>query len=140
MQPKLLALSGPLGKSEYRLVAPLSIGRNSSNSICVEDSAVSPVHCRIASQNDQVLLTDLDSASGTFVNGIPVKERLLTPGDQIAIGSSLFLFQIEESAPSPSNAVQFDETSSASGLEQQLRHDELVYAQFARSNHSSGNS
>jgi len=73
------------------------------------------------------LLTDLDSASGTFVNGIPVKERLLTPGDQIAIGSSLFLFQIEESAPSPSNAVQFDETSSASGLEQQLRHDELVY-------------
>ena len=127
MQPKLLALSGPLGKSEFRLVAPLSIGRNSSNSICVEDSAVSPVHCRIASQNDQVLLTDLDSASGTFVNGIPVKERLLTPGDQIAIGSSLFLFQIEESAPSPSNAVQFDETSSASGLEQQLRHDELVY-------------
>jgi len=73
------------------------------------------------------LLTDLDSASGTFVNGIPVKERLLTPGDQIAIGSSLFLFQIEDSAPSPSNAVQFDETSSASGLEQQLRHDELVY-------------
>ena len=127
MQPKLLALTGPLGKSEFRLLAPLSIGRDTSNSICVEDSAVSPVHCRIARENEQVLLTDLDSATGTFVNGIPVKERLLAPGDQIAIGSSLFLFQMEASAPGPTNAVQFDETSSASGLEQQLRHDELVY-------------
>ena len=127
MQPRLLALSGPLGKSEFRLVAPLSIGRDASNTICVEDSAVSPRHCRLARHNEQVLLTDLESASGTFVNGIPVKERLLTSGDQIAVGGSLFLFQMEGSAPSPTNAVQFDDTSSASGLEQQLRHDELVY-------------
>lgn len=127
MQPKLLALSGPLGKSEFRVLAPLSIGRAASNSICVEDSAVSPLHCRIACQDERFLLTDLDSASGTFVNGIPVKQRLLAPGDQIAIGGSLFLFQVEASASGPTNPVQFDETSSASGREQQLRHDELVY-------------
>jgi Nif-specific regulatory protein len=127
VQPKLLALSGPLDKSEFRFVAPFSIGRDASNSICVEDPAVSPVHCRIDRLDDQVLLTDLDSASGTFVNGIPVKQRRLTSGDQIAIGGSLFLFQLEGSAAGPTNPVQFDETSSASGLEQQLRHDELVY-------------
>jgi transcriptional regulator with GAF, ATPase, and Fis domain len=127
VQPKLLALSGPLGKSEFRLFSPLSIGRDASNSIRVEDSSVSPLHCHIVSQDERFLLTDLDSASGTFVNGIPVKQRLLTPGDQIAIGSSLFLFQMEEPATGPTNPVQFDDTTSASGQEQHLRHDELLY-------------
>jgi transcriptional regulator with GAF, ATPase, and Fis domain len=127
VQPKLLALSGPLGKSEFRLFSPLSIGRDASNSIRVEDSSVSPLHCHIVSQDERFLLTDLDSASGTFVNGIPVKQRLLTPGDQIAIGSSLFLFQMEAPAAGPTNPVQFDDTTSASGQEQHLRHDELLY-------------
>jgi transcriptional regulator with GAF, ATPase, and Fis domain len=127
VQPKLLALSGPLGKSEFRVFSPLSIGRDASNSIRVEDSSVSPLHCHIVSQDERFLLTDLDSASGTFVNGIPVKQRLLTPGDQIAIGSSLFLFQMEASATGPTNPVQFDDTTSASGQEQHLRHDELLY-------------
>jgi transcriptional regulator with GAF, ATPase, and Fis domain len=127
VQPKLLALSGPLGKSEFRLFAPLSIGRDASNSICVEDPAMSPLHCHIARQDERFLLTDLDSASGTFVNGIPVKQRLLAPGDQIAIGSSLFLFQMDASAGGPTNPVRFDDSSSASSVEKELRHDEVVY-------------
>jgi len=127
LQPKLVALSGPLGKSEFRFSAPLSIGRDVSNAICVDDPAVSPLHCKIARQNETFLLTDLDTTSGTFVNGIPVKQRLLTPGDQIGIGGSLFLFQMEGAAAAAISAVQLDDTSSASGQEQQLRHDELVY-------------
>jgi len=127
VQPKLLALSGPLGKSEFRLSVPLSIGRDASNAICIEDSAVAPLHCQILRQDERFLLTDLDTASGTFVNGIPVKQRLLTPGDQIAIGSSLFIFQMEGAAAAAISRVQLDDTSSASGQEQQLRHDELLY-------------
>jgi transcriptional regulator with GAF, ATPase, and Fis domain len=126
--PKLLALSGPLGKSEFRFSALLSIGRDASNAICVEDAAVSGCHCHIARQDQRFLLTDLDTASGTFVNGIPVKERFLTSGDQIAVGSSLFLFQMESSAAGAPSPVKFDDAPSASsGHEQQLRHDELVY-------------
>src|SRR6266478_408551 len=106
MQPKLLSLSGPLGKSEFRFSAPVSIGRDSSNPICIDDPAVSPLHCKIARQNDDFLLTDQDTASGTFVNGIPVKQRAMA------------------AAISP---VQLDDTSPASGQEQQLRHDELLY-------------
>jgi Nif-specific regulatory protein len=127
VQPKLVALSGPLGKSEFRFSAPLSIGRDADNPICIEDLAVSPRHCQIALQNESFLLTDLDTASGTFVNGIPVKQRVLTPGDQIAVGNSLFLFQVEGAAAQAISPVQLDDTSSASGQEQQLRHDELLY-------------
>jgi Nif-specific regulatory protein len=69
----------------------------------------------------------LDTPSGTFVNGIPVKQRLLTPGDQIAIGDSLFLFQMDGVAAAATSEVQLDDTSPTSAHEQQLRHDELLY-------------
>jgi transcriptional regulator with GAF, ATPase, and Fis domain len=127
VQPRLVALSGPLGKAEFRFSAPLSIGRDTSNAICIEDPAVSPLHCHIARQDENFLLTDLDTTSGTFVNGIPVKQRLLTPGDQIAIGGSLFRFQMEGAIATAISPVQLDDTSAASGHEQQLRHDELLY-------------
>ena len=127
MQPKLVALSGPLGTSEFRFSAPLSIGRDTSNAICIEDPAISPFHCHVVRQNETFLLTDLDTVSGTFVNGIPVKQRLLIPGDQIAVGSSIFLFQMEGTVGTAISPVQLDDTSSATGHEQQLRHDELLY-------------
>ena len=127
MQPKLVALSGPLGKSEFRFSVPLSIGRDGSNGICIEDPAISGHHCHVVRREEGLLLTDLDTASGTFVNGIPVKQRLLAPGDQIAIGSSLFLFQVEGNVANAISPVQLDDTFVASGHEQQLRRDELLY-------------
>ncbi len=127
MQPKLAVLSGPLLKSEFPVAAVLSIGRNSSNSICLEDTTVSPVHCRISCDNERSLLVDLDSDSGTFVNGIPVKQRVLAPGDQIAIGSSLFIFEVERTPAPARSAVQLDEDPATGTQVQQLRKDELVY-------------
>jgi transcriptional regulator with GAF, ATPase, and Fis domain len=69
----------------------------------------------------------MDSDSGTFVNGIPVKQRVLAPGDQIAIGTSLFLFEVERSPAPARSAVQLDENSAAGAQVEQLRHDELLY-------------
>jgi Nif-specific regulatory protein len=127
VQLKLIALSGPLGTSEFHFSAPLSIGRDTSNAICIEDPAVSPFHCQIIRQNESFLLIDLDTASGTLVNAIPVKQRLLSPGDQIAVGSSLLLFQVEGAVANTIRPVQLDDTSSDASHEQQLRHDELLY-------------
>lgn len=61
------------------------------------------------------------------MNGIPVKERILSDGDQIAVGGSLFLFRLESGAAQTLNAVQLDDSSSSVSQEQQLRQDELVY-------------
>jgi transcriptional regulator with GAF, ATPase, and Fis domain len=116
-----------LGKSEFPLVRLLSIGRDSSNSICLGDLTVSPNHCRITPDNGRFLLTDLDSTSGTFVNGIPVKERVLAPGDHIAVGNSVFLFQVEGSPAAANSPVELDEDPAVGGQVQQLRHDELLY-------------
>src|SRR6202521_1897028 len=127
VRPTLAGLGGSLRRCASPVAGSLSIGRNLSNSICLEDASVSPSHCRITSDNGRFLLTDMDSDSGTFVNGIPVKQRVLAPGDQIAIGTSLFLFEVERSPALARSAVQLDENSAAGAQVEQLRHDELLY-------------
>jgi transcriptional regulator with GAF, ATPase, and Fis domain len=127
VQPKLAALSGPVRKSQFSVGGFLSIGRDTSNSICLEDASVSPKHCVIRCEKESFLLTDLGSGSGTFVNGIPVKQRELALGDQIAIGGSLFLFEGEQSPAPARSAVQLDEDSAAGAQVHQLRNDELLY-------------
>ena len=126
MQAKLSALSGSLGKSDFPLAELLSIGRDASNPICIADPAVSPRHCQIAREQQSFILTDLDSESGTFINGIPVKQRVLASGDQIAVGNSLFVFHVEPSSAA-SSPVELDDSTLAGGHEHQLRRDDLLY-------------
>jgi len=93
----------------------LSIGAAASNPICLEALCrVLPATGRITRDDGRYLLTDLDSTSGTFVNGIPVKQRILSPGDQIGVGSSLFLFEVEESPLTASSPVQLDDNFAVS--------------------------
>jgi transcriptional regulator with GAF, ATPase, and Fis domain len=103
---KLLAISGPLRKSEFPLCARLAIGTDARNTIRLEDSTVSPQHCVIESHDGKVVLTDLESHFGTFVNGIPVKDRELKSGDQIAVGNSVFLLETEKLHSTASSPVQ----------------------------------
>src|SRR5271154_6101309 len=108
MQAKLVAMNGPLRKSEFPISGELSVGREEDNTIRLEDPWVSARHCTIAEQNGRFILQDLESHAGTFVNGIPVMQRELTGGDEVAIGNSLFLFQLEKSLDLPRNEVRMD--------------------------------
>jgi Nif-specific regulatory protein len=85
------------------------MGRDAGNDILIEDPAVSPHHCRIGLQDGRIILSDLDSHSGTFVNGIPVKQRELKPGDEVAIGDSVFVLEALESTSAESSLVQLCE-------------------------------
>ena len=84
----------------------MAIGTDARNTIRLEDSTVSPQHCVIESHDGKVVLTDLESHFGTFVNGIPVKDRELKSGDQIAVGNSVFLYEIEKLHSAASSPVQ----------------------------------
>jgi len=93
MNPALLAIAGPLTGTTFDLVEDeIPIGRHPSNRLCIPSTWVSRRHCRMTREGDQYTITDLDSSHGTFVNGVPVKERVLEHGDRIAISDSLFLF------------------------------------------------
>ena len=94
MHPSLLVIAGPLIKdASYALDSgELAIGRDLACDICLTGKWVSRRHCSLQKGNGSVTIRDLDSRNGTFVNGVPVKERLLQHGDVIAIGDSYFRF------------------------------------------------
>jgi pSer/pThr/pTyr-binding forkhead associated (FHA) protein len=71
---------------------PLVIGRKRGDLI-IDDPLVSSTHAQIIERNDSYVLQDLGSTNGTLVDGRLVRESVLRPGSEIAIGSTrLVLF------------------------------------------------
>jgi HD-GYP domain-containing protein (c-di-GMP phosphodiesterase class II) len=74
----------------YALVegARLTIGRVKDCDVQLDDHAVSRRHCTIEARGADLLLTDLDSANGTFVNDRIVRNVKVKPGDRIRVGGT----------------------------------------------------
>lgn len=84
--PELEALAGPLKGSSFPLSDPeISIGREPSNLLAILDASVSRRHCLISHDANQFKIQDLNSRNSTFVNGVPVTEKVLASGDEIKI-------------------------------------------------------
>jgi transcriptional regulator with GAF, ATPase, and Fis domain len=126
LAPKLLAISGPLRNSAFPLGAQVAIGRDAGNTIRLEDSAVSPQHCVIESHDGNAILIDLESRFGTFVNGIPVKDRELKSGDQIAVGNSVFLVETERPHSLATSPMQISAQEALNLKVLQFRPHELL--------------
>jgi hypothetical protein len=74
--------------------ALISIGRASDNDVIVDDGLVSRHHCQLKLQHGAYSFADLGSRNGSWVNGQPVNEVALGPGDLIRIGSTEIEFQV----------------------------------------------
>ena len=125
--PKLIALTGPTAGHVVELQADaMSAGREPENDIVLETQYVSRQHCRFEKTDDCFRVVDLDSHNGTSVNGIPVKERLLAPGDRISLGGASFLF-VDPSAPPAATELELEDAPLPSGATVQLRAEDAVY-------------
>jgi pSer/pThr/pTyr-binding forkhead associated (FHA) protein len=104
MNPRIVAISGPLKGSVFPITeAGLIIGRKyPENDVTLEhDDMVSRRHCRLQLRGGRVLVSDMDSRNGTFVNGSAVLEKVLEHGDRLKVGFSTFIyFDNEEAADS----------------------------------------
>jgi len=78
------------------LPVPVTIGREEGNILRLNDERVSRFHAKVQFDNDDVILTDLDSTNGTRINGNPVQIRRLRPGDRVGIGRSILMFGSNE--------------------------------------------
>lgn len=65
-----------------------TLGRDVSCQIRINDFLVSRRHCSLASTSNGILLTDLDSANGTYVNGRRVAKIWLEEGDLVTVGNT----------------------------------------------------
>ena len=94
----LTALQGPDKGRRFEVPddEPQMIGR-SSESLPLTDQTISRRHAELTPDDGRWYIRDLNSANGTFVNGVRVAgRRMLQPGDQIRIGTTLLVFGSDE--------------------------------------------
>lgn len=72
---------------------PVVIGRLSTCDIPLGDPQVSRRHAEVRRDAEGFSVVDLGSTNGTVVNGAPVRERRLTDGDELRIGSITIRFE-----------------------------------------------
>ena len=88
--PKLI-LTGVHGETPvtFPLVrGEILIGRLDSVDLVLEDRAVSRVHAKIVHEAGRCVIVDLESSTGTLVNGVEITRHVLAPGDVIEIASA----------------------------------------------------
>lgn len=71
------------------------IGRDESCRLRVPVPSVSRRHCEVAVEDDEVVVRDLGSSNGTFVNGQRVKQAEVVPGDLLTVGPVVFVVRVD---------------------------------------------
>lgn len=79
----LRGVGGRYHGRSFTLERPRLVGRSADADIRIDDPAFADRHARIDLSGDTILLRDLGSAEGSLVNGQPVRDAVLRPGDQI---------------------------------------------------------
>jgi ABC-2 type transport system ATP-binding protein len=98
--PSLAVRKGPLAGKQVQVENNLVIGREGD--LVIADPEISRRHCVIRVVDGSLVLDDLQSLNGTWVNGKRIElPTLLAPGDTIALGTS----GIEVESPRPASAV-----------------------------------
>lgn len=89
----LIVLQGMQVGQQFALQhLPARIGRGPTLNINLEhDLNVSRQHAEIYEWNGMLRIRDLGSTHGTQINGIPINDQALTPGDQVAVGGTVLL-------------------------------------------------
>ncbi len=98
---RLVMNVGPNPGKVYELTMDsMSIGREASNDIVVQDAELSRNHSRISRRGGTYVLEDLGSTNGTFVNRQRLTSpRNLAPGDEVGFGENVLMtFQGEGAA------------------------------------------
>ena len=91
----LISLAGP-GKGARFLLNEVTIGRDSSSEIFLDDVTVSRKHCRILRSKSAIgtifEIEDLSSLNGTYVNAVSKVKTSLNHGDEVQVGKYRLTF------------------------------------------------
>jgi predicted component of type VI protein secretion system len=102
MEVKLVVERGPARTRVVRLRNPVTtLGRQKSCGLRIPSGTVSRRHCVLRFQNDLLVVEDLRSANGTFLNGLRVtRPEVVRPGDRLEVGPLVFLveYQLSQAA------------------------------------------
>lgn len=97
----------PLARGTY------SIGRTAAD-IRIDDPELSRTHARLTVTNETVLLTDLDSANGVWVDGDRTGQAVITTSSDVLIGASRCALVLADTPQPAINAVDLSEPCEVS--------------------------
>ena len=92
-QFRFVMRSGPAVGKVYPLeLQEISIGRDNTNTVAINDAEVSRRHARMELRGTAYVIQDLGSTNGTFVNGTRVSGmQVLNSGDTVSFGEGIVL-------------------------------------------------
>jgi two-component system NtrC family sensor kinase len=100
-----LPLTEPALTGETAAAVAVGIGRETGNLVQIEDHEVSRRHAEIRQEGGQLLLVDLGSSNGTFVDDQRVERSVLRGGERIQLGRTVLLFRSVAADPSDAAGV-----------------------------------
>ena len=80
---------------------PVTIGRAPDNDVHIDNLAVSDHHARLYAEGDRLVLEDLTSLNGTYVNDARIERTTLRDGDTIQIGKHQLQLDAAQDAAAP---------------------------------------
>jgi hypothetical protein len=112
MAKLVLSRSGTIVHQCFLDEERVSIGREASNHVVIDDPAVSREHAAIFQAGNDHVLSDLHTEHGTFVNGTRVERYILQHGDVVEFG----VFNLRYLNPRASAESDLDRTMLIPGL------------------------
>ena len=77
------------------------LGRSDATDHQINDPTVSSFHCEIDLRDGAMVVKDLGSTNGTFINSIPVQQSVLQPGQSLRLGSVEMIYSPQQPASAP---------------------------------------
>jgi hypothetical protein len=97
---KLQVLNGSLAGQTYELkVDKTTVGRVEDNALQLAEPSISSHHCEILLRGDDVVIRDLNSTNGSYINGEKVTEAVLKPGQTLRLGQ--IDIRLDDGSPLP---------------------------------------
>jgi pSer/pThr/pTyr-binding forkhead associated (FHA) protein len=90
---------------------PVIVGRSVDADVHLSDHCVSRRHCLIDGIEGTLVVRDLGSRNGTFVNGLGITEASMAPGDKLTIGRTSYVVDYRRSNTKSPTPAKDDETT-----------------------------
>jgi hypothetical protein len=112
MAKLVLSLQGSIVQQCFVDKDVVSIGREAGNALVIDDPQVDAQHATVVPVGNDHILEDLQSVSGTLVNGTRIARHILQHGDVVQLGS----FYLRYLNPRAAAELDLERTMLISGL------------------------
>ena len=111
----LRGVSGPTFGRSFGISGEMVLGRQTDCDVCIPIGEISRRHARIKPNPDGVLVEDLESANGTYINGKRIRSAMLRPGEELALDTVRFMLLVP-GADVPASVMAAPEPRRGSGM------------------------